>query len=227
MVKDADIAADQELNYLRSYISGVPLQLVDNYRKRQGTLTELWTELETRFGNVTALLQALIEWLSTVACLSEKDGTTLQKLADFCADVDCQETHWPGLACLNYTIVTRPITEKLPASLRFKCEKKIVQYAEEHNDTYPTFCEFSMKILCRSAVSDDKGHFFLSWVVCVIFSLFVYLNNLFFFGTIFPFLFPINHRKSCSKSHLKNIILLNIDLCACVCVCACMRVCVF
>ena len=53
MVKDAHIAADQELNYLRSYIRGVLLQLVDNYRKRQGTLTELWTELETRFGNVT------------------------------------------------------------------------------------------------------------------------------------------------------------------------------
>ena len=224
MVKDANIAADQELNYLRSYISGVPLQLVENYRKRQGTLTELWTELETRFGNVTALLQALIEWLSTVACLSEKDGTTLQKLADFCADVDCQETHWPGLACLNYTKVTRPITEKLPASLRFKCEKKIVQYAEEHNDTYPTFCEFSMKILCWSAVSDDEGHFFWSWVVCAIFFLFVYLNNLFFFGTIFPFLFAINHRKSCSKRHFKNIILLNTDLCACVCVRACVLV---
>ena len=36
-------------------------------------------------------------------------------------------------------------------------------------------------------------------------------------GTISPFLFAINHRKSCSKRHLKNIILLNIDLCACVC----------
>ena len=52
-MKDAHIAADEELNYLRSYISGVLLQLVDNYRKRQGTLTEVWTELETRFGNVT------------------------------------------------------------------------------------------------------------------------------------------------------------------------------
>ena len=35
-------------------------------------------------------------------------------------------------------------------------------------------------------------------------------------GTISPFLFAINHRKSCSKRHLKNIILLNIDLSACV-----------
>ena len=35
-------------------------------------------------------------------------------------------------------------------------------------------------------------------------------------GTISPFLFAINYRKSCSKRHLKNIILLNIDLCSCV-----------
>ena len=43
-------------------------------------------------------------------------------------------------------------------------------------------------------------------------------------GMISLFLFAINHRKSCSKRHLKNIILLSIDLCACVC--ACVRVCV-
>lgn len=38
-------------------------------------------------------------------------------------------------------------------------------------------------------------------------------------GTISPFLFPIIHPKSCSKRHLKNIILLNIDLCVCACLC--------
>ena len=40
-------------------------------------------------------------------------------------------------------------------------------------------------------------------------------------GTISPFLFAIDHRKSCSKRHLKNIILLNIDSCACVRACLC------
>ena len=43
-------------------------------------------------------------------------------------------------------------------------------------------------------------------------------------GTMSFFLFAINHRKSCSKRHLKNIILLHIDLCACVCVRACVFV---
>ena len=41
-------------------------------------------------------------------------------------------------------------------------------------------------------------------------------------GTMSFFLFAINHRKSCSKRHLKNIIFLNIDLCGCVCVRACL-----
>ena len=82
MVKDADVAADQELNYLRSYTSGNPQRLVDNYRKRQGdnptvTLAKLWVELERRFGNAAALMQALIDRLSTAAGFSEKDCARL------------------------------------------------------------------------------------------------------------------------------------------------------
>ena len=151
MVKDADVAADQELNYLRSYTSGNPQQLVDNYRKRQGdnptvTLAELWVKLERRFGNAAALTQALIDRLSTAAGFGEKDCARLQKLADLCADVDCQMTYLPGLACLNYPIAIRPIIEKLPASLRSKWDKEIVRYAERHNDAYPTFREFSSMI---------------------------------------------------------------------------------
>ena len=33
------------------------------------------------------------------------------------------------------------------------------------------------------------------------------------------FLFAINQRKSCSKRHFKNIMLLNTDIFVCVCVC--------
>ena len=73
---------------------------------------------------------------------SAKDCARLQKLADLCADIDCQMTYLPGLACLNYPIAIRPIIEKLPASLRSKWEKEIVRYAEEHNDAHPTFREF-------------------------------------------------------------------------------------
>ena len=65
IVMDADVAADQETNCLRSYSNGEPQQLIDNYRKRQGdnpafTLAELWIELERRFGNTAALTQALL-----------------------------------------------------------------------------------------------------------------------------------------------------------------------
>ena len=54
-VRDADIAPEQELNYLRSFTSSDPQQLVDNYRERTGdspatTVADLWTELERRFG---------------------------------------------------------------------------------------------------------------------------------------------------------------------------------
>ena len=39
--------------------------------------------------------------------------------------------------------------------------------------------------------------------------------------TISPFIFANNNQKSCSKRHLKYIILLSIDLCVCVCECLC------
>ncbi|KAL9986037.1 hypothetical protein ACROYT_G000100, partial [Oculina patagonica] len=155
MVKDADIAPDQELNYLRSFTSGDPQELVDNYRNRQGndpaiTLYDLWTELERRFGNAAALTQALIERLCTAASFGDKDNAKLQKLADLCADVDCQINHLPGLACLNYPIAIRPIVERLPTYLRSKWEKEIVSYAAEHNDAYPTFKRFSAMIQSQS-----------------------------------------------------------------------------
>ena len=132
MVRDADIATDQEINYLRNYTNGEPQQQVENYRKRQGdnpasTLAELWTELERRFGNTAALRQALFERLSSAASFGEKDNNRLQKLADLCVDIDCQMTHLPGLACLNYLITIRPVIEKLPASLKAKWEKEIVR----------------------------------------------------------------------------------------------------
>lgn len=131
--------------------NNAPTYLVDKHRKRQGdnptvTLTELWAELEKRFGNAATLTRAILERPSTAPAFSEKDGARLQKLAELCADVDCQMTYLPGLACLNYPIAIRPIIEKLPASHRSKWEKEIVRYAEEHNYVYPTFHEFSTMI---------------------------------------------------------------------------------
>ena len=142
---------DQELNDLRSFTSGDPQELVDNYRNRQGsnpanTLNDLWAELERRFGNAAALTQALIERVCTAASFSDKDNVNLQKLADLCADVDCQMKHLPGLACLNCPIAIRPRVERFPAYLRSKWEKEIVRYATEYNDAHPTFSKFSAMI---------------------------------------------------------------------------------
>ena len=73
------------------------------------TLGNLWRELERRFGNTAALTQALIERLCSAAHFGEKDNVKLQKLADLCADIDCQTTHLPGLACLNFPVRIGPI----------------------------------------------------------------------------------------------------------------------
>lgn len=92
------------------------------------------------------MTQPLIERLCTAARIGDRDNAKIQKLADLCADVDCQMTLLPGLSCLNYPIAIRPIVEGLPGSLKAKWEKEIVRYADEHNDAYPTFRKFSLMI---------------------------------------------------------------------------------
>ena len=49
MMRDADIAPEQELNFLRSFTKGNPQELGDHFRKRQEdrpatTLRDLWAE---------------------------------------------------------------------------------------------------------------------------------------------------------------------------------------
>ena len=72
MLLDADVSPTQEINYLRSFASGRPQRLVDNYRKRQmrdpvALLKELWEELERRFGSVAVISNTLLEHLRDTA----------------------------------------------------------------------------------------------------------------------------------------------------------------
>ena len=106
MMRDTDIAPEQELNFLRRFTRGNPQELVNNFRKRQGdrpanTLRDLWAEFGRLFGNPAALPQALIERMRTAANVKDRYNAKLQKLADLCAYVDCQMTHLPGLALLK------------------------------------------------------------------------------------------------------------------------------
>jgi len=60
MVRDSDIAPEQELNYFRSFTSGDLQELVNNYRKRQGHNPATnpgnpWKQLEMRLGNIADL----------------------------------------------------------------------------------------------------------------------------------------------------------------------------
>jgi hypothetical protein len=82
---------------------------------------------------------ALLGRLRDAAKFEDKDKKKLQEFDDLCADVDYQIGQLPGLRCLNYVNVIQPILRKLPASLRNKWEKQVVDYALENYDAYPTF----------------------------------------------------------------------------------------
>ena len=153
MIKDAEVSAGQEINYLRSFTKGEVQRVVDNFRKRRygepaAVLSDTWRELERRFGNIAAITNTLLSRLSDGAKFNDKDKAKLQSFADLCADVDSQLTHLPGLACLNYPNALRSIVEKLPTFLRSKWEKQVARFADAHQDAYPGFHDFaSMEIM--------------------------------------------------------------------------------
>lgn len=100
-------------------------------------------ERSRRYGNSAALTQALSKGLAQAGNCTDKDNSRMQKLAGVDYHIII---HLLGLAGMNYPVVLSPIVEKLPLPLKSKGEKQIMEYAEEHNDTYPQFREFSRMI---------------------------------------------------------------------------------
>ena len=151
MLIDTGVSPIQEINYLRSFTSGPPQRLVDNYRKRQmrdpvALLRDLWAELEKRFGSAAVIANALLERLRSTAAFSEHEHVKLQRFADLCADIESQVTFLPGLECLDYPSAIQPIAEKLPKSIRAKWEKEISNYSDSHRGMYPPFSRFSKTV---------------------------------------------------------------------------------
>ena len=122
MIRDMGISPEQVINYLYKYTSGEPRRLLNSFRKRQHKdpkklLSEVWTELESRFGNVAAITHMLLEQLREKAKFEENDRKRLLEFSDLCVDLVYQLDELPGLACLNYPTAIRPIAEKLTVSL--------------------------------------------------------------------------------------------------------------
>ena len=107
MIRDVSVSPIQEINYLRSFTSGEPQKLVDNYRERKhldpcGLLKNLWAELERRFGSAAIITNALLEQMHALAAFRESENDKLQEFADLCANITSQIFCLPGLACLNF-----------------------------------------------------------------------------------------------------------------------------
>ena len=163
MLIDTEVSPIQEINYLRSFTSGTPQRLVDNYRKRQmrdpvALLRDLWEELERRFGSAAVISNSLLDRLRNSATFGEHDNENLQQFADLCADIESQVTYLPGLACLNYPSAIQPVTEKLPQFIPAKWEKEIAHYNSDLNGgTYPPFSRFSEIVKEQAKIKNNPN----------------------------------------------------------------------
>lgn len=162
MISDAKVSAVNEINYLRSFTSGEPQRLVDNYRKRQqhdpsALLRSLWEELERRFGNPAMITNALLERMHETAGFSDDENVKLQEFADLCANIESQVAYLPGLACLNFPNAIQPIVKKLPPSLRKRWEKEIAKHYEKNAGAYPGFVVFSKVIQNQAKIKNNPN----------------------------------------------------------------------
>ena len=162
MITDVSVSPVQEINYLRSFTSGEPQKLVENYRKRKhhdpcGLLKNLWAELERRFGSAATITNALVERMHALAAFRESENDKLQEFADLCADVTSQISCLPGLACLNFPNAIQPIAGKLPASLRGKWEKELAKFSENNGDAYPGFHVFSEVVQKHARIKNNPN----------------------------------------------------------------------
>lgn len=63
--------------------------------------------------------------------------------SDRCADVDSQSDFLPRIGCLNYLTTIGHIVKNLPYSLH---SNRIVQYAENYDNAYPSFKDFAAMV---------------------------------------------------------------------------------
>ena len=162
MISDAEVSPVNEINYLRSFTSGEPQRLVDNYRKRQqldpsALLKNLWEELERRFGSPAVITNTLLERMHETAAFSDNENLKLQEFADLCADIESQIAYLPGLAYLNFPNAIQPIVEKLPPSLRWKWEKEIANHYEKNAGAYPGFTVFSKVVQNQAKIKNNPN----------------------------------------------------------------------
>ena len=162
MIRDVSVYPVQEINYLRSFTSGEPQKLVDNYRKRKhldpcGLLKNLWAELERCFGSAAIITNELLERMHALAAFRESENDKLQEFVDLCADVTSQIFCLPALARLNFPNAIQPIAAKLPPSLRGKWEKEIAKFSEDNGDAYPCFSVFSQVIQKHARIKNNPN----------------------------------------------------------------------
>ena len=149
MITNVRVSSIQEINYLRSFTSGEPQKLVDNYQKRKhhdpcGLLKNLWTEWERRFGSAATITNALLERMHALAAFreSENDRDRLQEFANLCADVTSQISRLPGLVS-QFSQCNTTDCSQVTTVASWEMGERTCKILENNGDAYPGFHVFA------------------------------------------------------------------------------------
>ena len=87
----------------------------------------------------------------------EKDAKKLHDFSDLCDSVADQMDQLPGLNCLNYPKLIRPLVMKLHKSIQRKWDERVVEFALLKDDLYPDFKEFAAEVKKRARLKNHPN----------------------------------------------------------------------
>ena len=146
MIQGTNLSPEQEVVYLLTFTSGKPKGLVETYRNRRmdpdSCLKQLWQELQRRFGSPAVVANTYLDKLVKSAAFKQGDRLGLQVFSDLCEDVASQMDVLQSLSCLDFPTSASSVYGKLPDDIKRKWNKRILSYADDHEDQYPPFRVF-------------------------------------------------------------------------------------
>ncbi len=142
LIENKGISAEEKIYYLMQYVTGDAREAISGclYGTEEADYQHAWNTLEKRFGHPFKIQEAYREKLEKWPKVGNKDGTALQRYADFLQSCLDATPHIKGLSILDDCKENQKMAAKLPDWAVTRWSRIVADSIESCN--YPTFKQF-------------------------------------------------------------------------------------
>ncbi|XP_041467229.1 uncharacterized protein LOC121417559 [Lytechinus variegatus] len=145
MVDAKPISDSNKLNYLNTYVCGKAKEIVEHYLLlgEDDGYQKARAEIDSRFGNPSALSVAYTRKLCSWPSIESKDASGLRDFSDFLQKVLSAKTKVKNLGILDFPQENAKLVAKLPEYLEDEWREEIESWRETNSpQSYPSFSCF-------------------------------------------------------------------------------------